>query len=480
MTHVAQRWVRAAETKPRIPPRRGMQGDRMCKQLVLVDIRTSRQHSRDVTQHQYRKVVCVCFARPNMPATVFAIPIQSGPPPQAPSAVSTKASALSAALSVPERAYVRSLKKRERTSLENSFSEKKKRAPDTSTPLRIRVLQSKLPDQVRWRLFDELHHGCNEKRLEWTRRALQLPLGVFCSPSLPSVEVAIQNAKQALSCVEGHDSAKREVLKLVCQASYGGGATAGSYPLALEGPPGTGKTHFVRNGIANALGRPFVSIQLGGATDVSYLLGSVFTYEGSKEGRLAGSLIEAACMDPIVHFDEVDKVSNTERGEEIFGVLIHLVDPTANSAIRDRYFHDIDLDFSRCTFVFSYNDASRVHPILLDRMKRVEMPAQNMEERKAIAMDHFVPRTQRRLHTPLSLSPGALQVILKRANAGNGMRGVEKDVEHVLGCAQLSIAEASGESVEVDGHVTEAYARACLSEARGGNKPPPPPAGMYT
>lgn len=412
-----------------------------------------------------------------MPATVFAIPIQNAPPATQPKAAAPETSAFAAALSVPERAYVRGLKKRERTTLERLFDGKKARA--SAPPLRIQILQSALPNAVRMRLFDELRQGCHEKRLEWVRRALKLPLGVRKTRAVSTTAGMLAEAKSALACVEGHAVAKREVLKLVCQAAAGGGATAGAYPLALEGPPGTGKTHFARNAVAKALGRPFVSIQLGGATDVSYLLGSVYTYEGSKEGRLAGALIEAGCEDPVIHLDEVDKISATDRGDEIVGVLIHLVDPTANAAIRDRYFHDVDLDFSRCTFVFSYNDPTRVHPVLLDRLKRVQMPAPTPTERETIARDHFVPRTQRRLHTELALSSGALAAVLERATPGTGMRGVEKDVEHVLGCAQLAAAEGIETHLD-DGRVREAYARECLGELAKPREAPPPPAGMYT
>ena len=105
-----------------------------------------------------------------------------------------------------------------------------------------------------------------------------------------------------------------------------------------------------------ALQRPS-STSLWGASDVSFLLGH--SYAGSKEGALAAGLIESKCMNPVVYFDEVDKISETERGREICNLLIHLIDPTANGALRDRYFYGLDLDFSNYTFVFSFNDASR-------------------------------------------------------------------------------------------------------------------------
>ena len=115
--------------------------------------------------------------------------------------------------------------------------------------------------------------------------------------------------------------------------------------------------------------------------------------------------------------------------------LIHLCDPSANTALRDRYFHGIDLDFSKCTFLFSYNSAAKISPILLDRIK-LAMPAPSDAERAEIVRAHILPRAQARLHTKLSaLSDDAMALLLRRA--AGGLRGVEKEVDHVLASAQL-------------------------------------------
>ena len=393
-----------------------------------------------------------------------------------------------ARLSAPERDYVRGLRKRERVALTRAL-EPRKRGRDQSAPLRIRVLQSALPAPVRLAIFDKLQAGACPKYLDWVTKALQLPLDVRApavDPVHMPVGACVARARAALDAsITGHAVAKREVLKLVCQARLGG-TCAASYALGLEGPPGTGKTHFVKTAMARALGRPLVTIPLGGATDISYLLGSVYTYEGSKEGRLAAALIEAGCVDPILHFDEVDKISTTERGQEIVSTLIHLVDPSANAALRDRYLHDIDLDFSRCAFVFTYNDASRVHPVLLDRIKRVRVDAPTDAEREAIVRDHLVPRARVRLATQLELAPDAVALLLRRARGG--MRGVEKEVDHVLASAQLCDALGGGGTqqecvlLDAQGRVSHAFAASCLDELDAVEKEgrgAPPPLGMY-
>lgn len=369
-----------------------------------------------------------------------------------------------------EREYVRSLKRKDRTEVVKRLTDDSKRTR-TTVPLRIQVLQSDLPGDLRTQIFDELQGCTSDKYVQWVRRLLRVPVGVLHTPTrAASTADALGDARAVMDRqITGHADAKREVLSLVCQECCGG-TGAGHYALGLEGPPGTGKTHFAKNALAPALGRPLVSIPLGGATDISFLLGNMYTYEGSKEGRLVSGLVEAGCCNPIFFFDEVDKISATERGQEIVSVLIHLIDPTANTALRDRYLHNLDLDFSKCTFVFSYNDASRVSPVLLDRIKRVKMPAPTDQEREDIVRVHLVPRAQRRLNTSLFLSDEAVRVILQKKSGG--MRGTEKNVDHVLCAAQLAALEGGIDAPEV----SAAFATAAL---RGRDAKDGPPPEMY-
>ena len=237
-----------------------------------------------------------------------------------------------------------------------------------------------------------------------------------------------------------------------------------TYSLAFHGPPGCGKTHFVKNALSKALDRPMVSIPLGGATDASFLIGMNYTYEGSKEGRLATALMEAGCCDPIIYFDEVDKISQTERGSEIENILIHLIDPTTPQ-FRDRYFHGIDLDFSKCTFVFSYNDASKINPVLLDRMKHIKLDPPSRSEMEDIINEHLIPRICNKLLNPIDLSTESIQFILDRVQPGSGMRGVDKDLEHVIMSAQLDYimrGETSEDTFDKNGKVSKSFVETCL------------------
>ena len=390
-----------------------------------------------------------------------------------------------ARLDARERNYVHGMKRKERCALLRTLNvapggRKRRRAgAEESVPLRIQVLQSSLPEQVRLQLFEELKTPhVSDKKLEWMRRVIHLPLDRPCAPSYAhdSVRSALKEARALMEQVAtGFDDVKTEVLKLVYQQAMGG---ASAYSLGIEGPPGTGKTHFVTNAVPRALQRPLVSIQLGGASDVSVLIGMMYTYEGSKEGRLASGLLETGCCNPIFYFDEVDKISETERGREIENVLIHLVDPTANHAIRDRYFHGIDLDFSRCTFIFSYNDARRVSPILLDRIRSFRISAPTLEQRADILRRHIVPRVTSRYRAPVVLPDDCVRVVAKMSEScAEGMRMAERMVEDVVSLHHLRVLdEVEGTEGGDEGSVSLRFVQQTLSKYAT----PRPSHAMYT
>jgi len=97
-------------------------------------------------------------------------------------------------------------------------------------------------------------------------------------------------------------------------------------------------------------------------------------------------------MNPIIYFDELDKISDTPKGEEIIGILTHLTDTSQNSKFHDKYFSEIDFDLSKCLFIFSYNDESKVNPILKDRMYRIHTSGYNKNEKTTIAKDYLLPK----------------------------------------------------------------------------------------
>ena len=190
--------------------------------------------------------------------------------------------------------------------------------------------------------------------------------------------------------VYGLNDAKMQIMQMLGQLITNPKAIGTA--IAIHGPPGTGKTSLVKEGISKILNRPFAFIALGGATDSSFLEGHGYTYEGSTWGKIVQILIDSKCMNPVIYFDELDKISDTPKGEEIAGILTHLTDTSQNSQFHDKYFSEIDFDLSKCLFIFSYNDESKINPILKDRMYRIQTKGYSQKQKTVISNNYLLPK----------------------------------------------------------------------------------------
>ncbi len=224
--------------------------------------------------------------------------------------------------------------------------------------------------------YSSLLKNTDEKLQTWFDSLIKIPFGEYKGISLTTIKTKkvktfLNKLKTNMdNAVYGHDDAKRHIIQMMGQQIRNPNSKGNI--LGIWGPPGNGKTSLIKEGIAKAMDKPFIFISLGGATDASFLEGHNYTYEGSIYGRIVDGLITSKCMDPIFYFDELDKISSTDKGEEISNILIHLTDPVQNTQFRDKYFHGIDIDLSRATFIFSFNNPSNINHILLDRITTVE------------------------------------------------------------------------------------------------------------
>jgi hypothetical protein len=195
----------------------------------------------------------------------------------------------------------------------------------------------------------------------------------------------------------------------------------------------THNTTLVKEGISKILNRPFAFIALGGATDSSFLEGHGYTYEGSTWGKIVQILIDSQCMNPVIYFDELDKISDTPRGEEIAGILTHLTDTSQNSQFHDKYFAEIDFDLSKCLFIFSYNDESKVNPILRDRMYRIKTKGYSTKEKMVIANNYLLPKIHdqvRFTNEDIIISDDVLGYINEtHCNKEDGVRNMKRCLE---------------------------------------------------
>jgi ATP-dependent Lon protease len=275
----------------------------------------------------------------------------------------------------------------------------------TDKPYRLALLQSNIPQvfkAIALKKITNLRYmepGAGEyyKIKNWVDTFMQIPFGRHCNLPLTITDGIekchdfMENAKSTLdSAVYGLNDAKMQIMQMLGQ--WIANPSAMGTAIAINGPMGTGKTSLVKEGISKILNREFAFVPLGGATDSSYLEGHSYTYEGSTWGKIVDILIRSKSMNPVIYFDELDKISETPKGEEIIGILTHLTDTSQNSQFHDKYFAEIDFDLSKCLFIFSYNDPMKVNPILLDRMYKIKTMGYPIKDKIVIAKQYLIPR----------------------------------------------------------------------------------------
>jgi ATP-dependent Lon protease len=192
------------------------------------------------------------------------------------------------------------------------------------------------------------------------------------------------------SVVYGLEDAKIQIMQMV--GLWLVNPNAIGCAIAIKGPPGTGKTTLIKEGISKILNRPFALVALGGCGDAGFLDGFDYTYEGSKYGKIVDILIQCGCMNPVILFDELDKLSESYKGQEVTGVLTHLTDSTQNTKFSDKYFSEISINMSKALFIFSYNDENAVNNVLKDRMYKIETKGYKTKEKLIIAKEHLLPK----------------------------------------------------------------------------------------
>jgi ATP-dependent Lon protease len=233
--------------------------------------------------------------------------------------------------------------------------------------------------------------------------------------------------------IYGHKQPKDNILRILAQwinkpDAYGN-------CIALQGPMGNGKTTLVRNGICKAMDRPFGFISLGGCSDSSYLVGHDFTYEGSLYGKIAQILIECKCMNPIIYFDELDKISEDLKGKEIVNALIHITDNSQNSTFEDKYFSGIKLDLSKVLFVFSYNNEDLIDPILKDRLTIIKTNGYNLEDKVKIGHQFLITEQINKMglnSDDIIFDDESLKYIINNFTKEEGVRDLKRCIEKII------------------------------------------------
>jgi ATP-dependent Lon protease len=313
-------------------------------------------------------------------------------------------------------------------------------------PYRLTLLESDMPVLFKGAAMKKINSlrymepGSGEyyKIKNWVDTFMRIPFGKY--KTLPvnidnGVEQChdfMENAKKTLdAAVYGLNDAKMQIMQMMGQLITNPSSIGTA--IAIQGPMGTGKTTLVKEGISKILNRPFAFIALGGATDSSFLEGHSYTYEGSTWGKIVQILVDSKCMNPVIYFDELDKISDTPKGEEIAGILTHLTDTSQNSQYHDKYFAEVDFDLSKCLFIFSYNDESKVNPILRDRMYRIHTKGYDKKQKTIISNNHLLPKIREQVkfnESEIIIPDETLHYIMENhCNKEDGVRNMKRCLE---------------------------------------------------
>lgn len=311
---------------------------------------------------------------------------------------------------------------------------------------RERLRAKNLPDEVRLRI---------EKEIE---RFSTLPAGshempslrtfIECMLDLPYTEMSednldIHNARKTLD--EDHyglDRVKERVLEHLAVAQLTG--KVNGQIICFAGPPGVGKTS-ISASIAKALGRRFVRMSLGGVKDEAEIRGHRRTYIGAMPGRVISAMRQAGTINPVLLFDEIDKLSQDYSGDPA-AAMLEVLDSAQNFAFRD-HFLEIPYDLSKVMFITTANNVLDIPAPLRDRMEIIEMPSYLSNEKAEIAARHLIPKQLKKhglMKSMLSIPREAVDEIITGYTRESGVRSLERCIAAV--CRKAACEIVSGKS----------------------------------
>jgi endopeptidase La len=261
-------------------------------------------------------------------------------------------------------------------------------------------------------------------------------------------KISIPNAERVLNREHyGLEKVKERILEHLALMQYKEGLKTPI--LCLYGPPGVGKTSLGKS-IANALGRKYVRVSLGGVHDEAEVRGHRRTYVGSMPGRIIKGLIKAQTDNPVFVLDEIDKVSDNNYNGDPQSALLEVLDPEQNSAFHDNFL-DVDYDLSKVLFVATANSLSTLPRPLLDRMEIISVDGYLTEEKREIARRHLIPRIEEGLGLlgNIKFAPAALEFIIEKYTRESGVRQLEKQLEKIY--RKIAFHKAKNGTLPFDG-----------------------------
>jgi ATP-dependent Lon protease len=295
---------------------------------------------------------------------------------------------------------------------------------------RERIERSKMPDEVRKKAFAELKKlessGSQHHESPGIRNYLDLLLDLpWVTEEKKSIDI-----EQARRVLESHHNGLEKVKERIIQhlAVMKLKQEKQGSILLFAGPPGTGKTSLGKS-IADALGRQYIRISLGGIKDEAEIRGHRRTYVGALPGRIVQGMKKAGTKNPVFILDEVDKLAHSYAGDPA-SALLEVLDPEQNNTFTDHYL-EVPYDLSDVLFIATANSLATIPPPLLDRMELIEISGYTKSEKFAIARDHLLPETltEHGLDADkLRIEEEALTAIIEKYTREAGVRALKKQL----------------------------------------------------
>lgn len=310
--------------------------------------------------------------------------------------------------------------------------------------LKQRIESAPLPEEVynkalrELRIFEKLSPTSPESNI--SRNYLEL----ICDLPWETYTEENHNLDNARSILErdhyGMEKVKKRIIEQLAVINRSSNTT-GSI-LCLLGAPGVGKTSVAKS-IAEATGRKYVRISLGGMRDEAELRGHRKTYVGAMPGRIVNALKQAKSSNPLILLDEIDKLSSDYKGDPS-SALLEILDSEQNSSFRDNYL-ELGLDLSKVLFIATANDASTIPSPLYDRLEIIELSSYTAEEKFNIAKKHLIPKQLKRHCIDkklLKISDKAIKEIIASYTRESGVRKLEREIASL--CRKCVMALSDG------------------------------------
>ena len=345
---------------------------------------------------------------------------------------------------------------------------KKKFKNDSLEDLREKLLTMNIDMETKDFIMDKYENTKNmsnsdySKTINWLKTVSKIPFGNYKRFSVKKDDTQdilkkfFESIKSKLdNIIYGLDDVKQEILEFVAKKITN--PDSKGHVLALCGREGVGKTKIIKT-LAEALSLPFYQINFGGLNDVSVLTGHSETYIGSKPGKIVEIFTNCNYMNPILYFDEVDKISES-KATEIFGVLTHLLDEEQNNKFQDNYLSNVQIDLSNAFFVLAFNDISKIDSIVSNRLKIIYIDPPSLNDKIVICQDKMIPEILNTIKLKddiqVTFSKEIIEyIIINKTQKESGVRQLKKNVEKILNRLNYDLLIGNLDNIIIETNVT--------------------------